>query len=337
MPSSRPLALPLRALSWLGNQGTRAIVAVLLAAIAVPPLGELARPYVTHAIFLLLCISFMRVDVAMLRAHLRRPALVLVATAWTTIAVPALVGALMRITGLDAATPDLHLALMLQATASPMMASPALAALMGLDATLVLITLVTSTALVPLTAPLFAYMFLGQTLSLSPAALGLKLAGILAAALIIAVAIRLVFGIAAIRRHRAPIDGCNILILFVFASAIMAHFLADLIASPFRMLGLAVLAFAVFFLLLGITMLLFRGAGRERAMALGLMVSLRNMGLMLAATDGAIPGTTWLYFAMSQFPIHLAPQLLRPLVERLRSQPLPSGGTDHGLISPAPE
>ncbi|MDU6140758.1 MAG: Na+-dependent transporter, partial [Bradyrhizobium sp.] len=173
MPYSGPLAVPLQALSWLGNQGTRAIVAVLLAAIAVPPLGELLRPYVTEAIFLLLCISFMRVDVAMLRAHLRRPLLVLSATAWTTIAVPLLVGMLTRVTGVEAGTPDLHLALMLQATASPMMASPALAALMGLDATLVLITLVTSTALVPLTAPFFAYVFLGQTLALSPATLGL--------------------------------------------------------------------------------------------------------------------------------------------------------------------
>ncbi|MGJ5195707.1 Na+-dependent transporter [Bradyrhizobium sp. HKCCYLRH1030] len=337
MPSFGPLAFPLQALSWLGNQGTRAIVAVLLAAIAVPPLGELARPYVTQAIFLLLCISFMRVDVAMLTAHLRRPLLVVAATAWTTIAVPTLVGTIGRIAGVDATAPDLYLALMLQGTASPMMASPALAALMGLDATLVLITLVTSTALVPLTAPLFAYVFLGETLSLSPATLGLKLAAILAGALAAAAAIRLALGIATIRRHRAPIDGVNVLILFVFASAIMAHFLADLAASPFRMLGLALLAFTVFFLLLGTTMLLFRGAGRERAMALGMMVSLRNMGLMLAATEGAIPGTTWLYFAMSQFPIHLAPQLLRPLAERLRAKPLPSGGTDQGLINPASE
>ncbi|CCD99395.1 Na+-dependent transporter [Bradyrhizobium sp. STM 3809] len=337
MPSSGPLAVPLRALSWLGNQGTRAIVLVLIAAIAVPPIGELTRPYVTQAIFLLLCISFMRVDVAMLRAHLRRPLLVVAATMWTTIAVPLTVGTLARATGLDDAAPDLHLALMLQASASPMMASPALAALMGLDATLVLITLVTSTALVPLTAPVFAYVFLGAALALSPAALGLKLAGILAAAFVVAVAIRLAFGHDAIRRHRAPIDGVNICILFVFASAVMSHFLVDLVTSPLRMLGLAMLAFAVFFLLLGVTMLLFRGAGRERAMALGMMVSLRNMGLMLAATEGAIPGTTWLYFAISQFPIHLAPQLLRPLTERLRATSRPSGGPDHDVIRPVRE
>ena len=44
--------------------------------------------------------------------------------------------------GLDARAPDLFLSLMLQAVAPPMMAVPALAALMGLDATLVLVTLV---------------------------------------------------------------------------------------------------------------------------------------------------------------------------------------------------
>jgi hypothetical protein len=41
------------------------------------------KPFVTEAIFLLLCISFMRVDIAALRDHLRRPGIVVAATAWT--------------------------------------------------------------------------------------------------------------------------------------------------------------------------------------------------------------------------------------------------------------
>jgi len=80
------------------------------------------------------------------------------------------------------------------------------------------------------------------------------------------------------------------------------------------------LAFAVFFALLGITSLIFFRIGRERALALGLMVSQRNMGLMLAATDGVLPGTTWLYFALCQFPIYLSPQLLKPIVWRLNAE-----------------
>ena len=42
--------------------------------------------------------------------------------------------------GLEARSPDLFLALMMQAVASPMMAAPAFAASMGLDATLVLVS-----------------------------------------------------------------------------------------------------------------------------------------------------------------------------------------------------
>jgi hypothetical protein len=326
MPSPLRLiiALPLQALAWLGKLGTRAIAALVVLGIAVPPLGELLRPYVTEAIFLLLIISFMRVDLASLRAYLRRPALVLMATAWTTIAVPALIGGGAHLIGADTKAPDLFLAVMLQAMASPMMASPALAALMGLDATLVLITLVTSTALVPFTAPLFASIFLGQMLSLSPLALGLKLGAILTGALAVAAAIRLAFGADAIRRHKAPIDGLNVLILFVFVAAVMCRFVPDLLADPVRIVALAALAFAMFFLLVGLTMLLFRRYGRDRALALGLMVSQRNMGLMLAATEGALPGMTWLYFAMSQFPIYIAPQLLSPLAARLRGDAKPT-------------
>jgi predicted Na+-dependent transporter len=314
------LALSVRALAWLGALGTRAVAALVFIGVAVPPLGELLKPYVTEAIFLLLCISFMRVDIGALRDHLRRPGLVIASTAWTMLAVPLIIGTLSHAAGLDADSPDLFLAVMLQAVASPMMAAPSLAALMGLDATLVLVTLVTSTALVPFTAPLFASIFFGTALTLSPSALGLKLAAILAGSLMVAGAIRWVAGAAAINRHKLPIDGINIVILLVFVSAVMGHVAGQLFADPLRTAGVTILAFMIFFLLVGVTTLVFRAAGRERALALGLMVSQRNMGLMVAATDGLLPGTTWLYFAMSQFPIYLAPQLLKPIAARLTAE-----------------
>ena len=143
------LAIPVRSLAWLGRQGTRAIAALVFIGIVVPPIGDVLKPFVTEAIFILLCISFMRVDISALRDHLRRPGIILAATGWTTLAVPLIFGVSCLATGLDKHSPDLFLGLMLQAVASPMMAAPALAALMGLDTTLVLITLVTSTALVP--------------------------------------------------------------------------------------------------------------------------------------------------------------------------------------------
>jgi hypothetical protein len=311
------LALPVRALSWIGGQGARAIAALVFIGVAVPPLGELLKPYVAEAIFLLLCISFMRVDLSALRNYLRRPALVIAATAWTTLAVPAIIALAAAAVGTDAHWPDLFLALMLQAVASPMMASPALAAVMGLDATLVLVTLVTSTALVPFTAPLFAYAFLGTALKLTPLGLGLKLAAILSGSLLVALVLRWIMGVAAIQRHKLTIDGINILVLLVFVSAVMGNVAGSLFADPVLMIELGLIAFAIFFALTAVSALVFRAVGASRALAIGLMVSQRNMGLMVAATDGLLPGTTWLYFALSQFPIYLSPQLLKPIVRRL--------------------
>jgi BASS family bile acid:Na+ symporter len=317
-PLAHIVALPAAALVWLGNQGTRAIAALVFIGIAVPPAGELLRPYVTEAIFLLLCVSFLRVDLGMLREYLRRPGLMLAATGWTVLAVPLISGGIWRLTGVDLRSPDLYLALMLQAVASPMMAAPALAAVMGLDSTLVLVTLVIGMGLVPVTAPLFAYIFIGSALTLSPFALGLKLLAILAGSLCIAGAIRWSTGSGAIKRHARLIDGMTVIFLFVFVSAVMGNVAGGFWSDPVRALKLTLLAFAVFFALMGVTALIFRKAGYERAMALGLMVSQRNMGLMLAATDGILPGTTWLYFALSQFPIYLTPQLLKPFVQTRR-------------------
>jgi BASS family bile acid:Na+ symporter len=210
---------------------------------------------------------------------------------------------------------------MLQAVASPMMAAPAFAAVMGLDATLVLVTLVTSSALTPFTAPLFAYIFIGPTLALPPVALGLKLISILGGSALVAIAIRRVVGIAAITRSKDKLDGLNILLVFVFVGAVMEHVAARTLARPLTMLGLAVLAFAVCYALLGLTALVLAGAGPERAFALGLMASQRNMGLMVAATGNALPEVAWLYFALCQFPIYLSPQLLKPLARRVLARP----------------
>jgi len=195
---------------------------------------------------------------------------------------------------------------------------------MGLDSTLVLITLVTSTALVPFSAPLFAWLFFGSALTLSPLALGLKLFAMLAGAIFVAAVIRRLVGADAIVRHRQPIDGFNILVLLVFVSAVMGTVAASFWAEPIRVLLLTAFAFAVFAVLLGATALVFRKAGQERALALGLMASQRNMGLMLAGTDGALPGLTWLYFALAQFPIYVSPQLLKPLVRGLRRTSTPA-------------
>lgn len=311
------LDAPAAALSWLGRQGTRVVAALIVIGIGVPPIGALLKPFVTEAVFALLCIAFLRVDASALRNYVGCPKIVLLGSAWTSLAIPALLGASCLALGLEGQSPDLFLALVLQAMAPPLMASPALAALVGLDATLVLCTMVASTALLAFTAPLFAHVFIGPALELSPWELGLRLFAILAGSALVGITMRRIAGPAAIERNKVRIDGFNILVMFAFVAPVMESVGARFLAAPIVTIDLAALAFVLFFAVLGLTVLVFASAGRERALTLGFMASQRNVGLMLAATGGALPDLTWLYFAFCYFPLYLSPLLLQALVRRI--------------------
>jgi hypothetical protein len=293
------------------------VAALVVIAIALPPVGAFFKPYVTEAVFALLCIAFLRVDAKSLRRYFRRPGIVLAATAWSAAVIPVLFCASYVALGLRERSPDLFVALALQAMAPPLMAAPALAALMGLDATLVLCAMVSGTALLPITAPVLAYVFIGPELALSPATLGLRLFGILAGSALVGLTLRRLAGIPAIERQRNMIDGLNIIVMFIFVSAMMESVAARFLTTPTLTLGLAALAFLVAFTVLGLTFLVFSATQRGRALVLGFTAAQRNTGLMLAATAGTLPDLSWLYFAFTYFPLCFLPLILHPFARRL--------------------
>lgn len=307
-------------MSWLGRHGAKAVAATIAIGIAAPPIGAFFKPYVIAAVFPLLCIAFLRLDGAALRDHLRRPAVVLAATAWTSLALPALMCTLYSGLGVSERSPDLYVGLVLQALAPPLMAAPALAALIGLDATLVLCTMVLSTVLLPLTAPLFAYAFLSGVLPMSPQTLGLQLTLLLGISAVCGLLIRRIAGAEAIERQRRPIDGINVIVMFAFVSAMMEGVVAHFIAQPLLTLGLLALSFIIAFAVLLLTFVLFSRSGQHRALTLGFVVAQRNTGLLLAAAAGALSDLTWLYLGFTYFPLYLLPVLLQPLVRANTNQ-----------------
>lgn len=313
-PLRRAVVFLMGVLAWIGGRGTRAVAALVFIGIALPPIGRVLQPFVTEAIFFLLCISFMRVDVPALQYHLRRPWIIVAATAWTTIGIPTVVGTICLATGLDRYSPDLFLGLLLQAITSPITATPALAALMGLDAVIVLIIMVGATLVVPLTAAISTYFFLGHAFILSPVSLGLKLFALLGGAFLVGATARQLAGKSAINKYTQEIDGLNVLLMLIFVMAMMDTMAARFVSDPLAVIGLALLAFALFFTMFGLTALLFAGVGRSYAFSIGFVVAQRNMGLTLAGTGGVLPGLTWLYFALCQFPIYLGPLLLKRLL-----------------------
>ncbi len=310
------LALPADALAWIGRKGTLVVAASLFVGLAVPGLAAACKPFLGEAIVVMLCLAFLRVDPVELRHYFTQPGLIAAATVWVMLVVPAALGTLFVLSGLQRRAPDLFFMLVLQISAPGLMSSPALAILLGLDVALTLASLVVSTAITPLTASLFTHLFLGSAL-VSPYELGFKLFLLIAGSVLVAAVIRRFAGRAWVEAQRARIDGLSVLAMFMFAVAAVDGVADRFRADPLLVAELMALAFALSLGLMAITALLFLAAGRSRALAIGLIASNRNIGLMLTATGFLVPDISWLYFALAQFPIYLMPHLLRPLARRL--------------------
>ena len=311
------------ALGWLGRQGTRAVAASLFIGVMLPPLAALLKPIFAYALFALLCLAFLRVDPAEVAKHFSRPKLVAAAAIWMMLGTPLLIGLSLVALGVADRLPGLYIAMILQAAAPPVISAPTLAALMGLDAALSLATLVICTAVTPLTAPVFAALFVGADMALSPVTLGAKLLAMLAGSALVAWGVRRIFGQPWIEAQKERIDGLSVVALFFFAVALMDGVLVSILNEPLKVLGLTLLSFALSFGLAGLTALVFARLGMSQALALGLAAGNRNMGLMLAAAGAAVPDLTWLYFAVAQFPIYLMPAMLKPLARRVAPSPSP--------------
>ena len=315
-----------RSLVFVGRQGTRAVAASVFLGLALPPVSAALKPILPETVFVLLVLAFLRVDVAAVVGHVRRVSRLLVALFWTMAVVPVSAGAMLIAIDLPERAPGLSLGIMLQLAGPPIMSAPAFAYLMRLDGAFSLALLVAAIVLTPLTAPLVADWVLGAAMPLSAGALALRLSALLLGSAAVAWAIRRLAGPDRMARSTTRIDGMATLLLFVFAIAIMDGVAARIVAEPLFMAGLTALAFALSLGIIGLSMLVFARIGGADALVLGLAAGNRNMGLMIAALAAALPDTAWMFVAVSQFPIYLLPQILKPLAGRLtapRDRPPP--------------
>ncbi len=288
---------------------------------ALPPLSAFAKPVLPEAVFLLLTLTFLRLGFRSLKPWLRSPRIVILAALWILIAWPLAIGVLIRLTGLAEAAPGVALALAVTTLAPPVMSAPSFAILIGLDASLSLALLLASLAAAPIIAPLMAGLTMGEALPLTTLDLAIRLAVILGGSWLLAGLVRRTIGEERIAAAAQTIDGLTVLVLFVFAVAIMDGVAARLVAEPWLVLGLTALTIVLAAIMMVATWLVFLPAGRDRALALALAAGNRNMGLMAAAMAGALPDLAWVFFAVGQLPIYMTPLLAQRLARAAGRKP----------------
>ncbi len=317
-PMFRPILNPvLRLLDWLGAQGTRAIALSLFVGMALPPLSAVMKPLIPHAVFLLLVTAFTRVDAEAVWRRLSRPWLVIAVVGWMMVVLPLGFGALLHVSGIATWEPGILIAFVLMASAPPIMSSPGITYLLGLDGALSLTILVAALVVTPVLCPLVIDMLVGAMLPVSSLDLAVRLAGLLGGSLVVAAILRLLMGRARIEASSRVFDGANVVLLFVFAVAIMDGVAARLIADPLLVLGFLAAAIAIALVFIVGSALVFRFTGLDPSITIGVSCGNRNMALMAAALASVIPDISWIFFAIAQVPIYVLPWMMKPVVERI--------------------
>lgn len=310
-------------LEWLGRCGTWAGAASLGVGLLIPPLAAALKPAFSTSIFLLLVVSFLRVDPAELKARFSNPLLVAVASLGIMVAIPVLCGLALPYTGIGRIEPAFALGMMMYLAAPPIMASIAFAAFLRLDTALTLALLIVCSAATPLLSPLIIDYFVGDLLRLDALQLALRLFGIIIGAFVAASVIRRWFGNETIAASKGTIDGLSVILLILFGVTAMDGVTARAIQEPRLVAVASALTFAIAIGIYLLTTLIFWREGLKKSIALGFSSAHRNMGVMVAAAGSGLPELTWIYFAVAQFPIYLLPALAAPVVHRLLERRLP--------------
>lgn len=306
------------ALAWIGKHATILLAAGVFVGLALPDLATMARPLLVPTIIVMLVFSLLRLQPAAILDAARSPGRVLPVVGFVLLVSPALGWAGVALFGVEEMFGLGVAAAVVVWTASPPLVSvTALATILRLDGALALMVMTLGGLLMPLTLPPLILSLIGLDLHIGVGELMLRLVGMLALAAFIATAARAVAGQARIQRYSDALDGAFVLVMLIFAIAVMDGVTGAAMADPVKVAGMIALVFAVSLILQAIGFLVFLPAGRRTATTVALISGNRNMAIVLGAAPAAFHPDAFLYLAVLQFPIYLLPALLRPVYRRL--------------------
>lgn len=295
-------------LAALGRHARWALPLGVFVGIVLPPLAGALRPVLTAAVIGTLTAALLRLDPAALVAALRAPGRAMLLVAWLLVVSPLLVWFAAGLFGLS---DELRLVLLLQAAAPPIGSSAVFALMLGLDGVLAMVGAVLATLLLPVTlTPLVAWLLPAAGVQVDLVAFAARVVMVVAAPFVLAWALRAALGRARLVRHDALLGGLNVVLLVVFAIAVMDGVTARLLADPSTVLRLLAAACVAAVLLHAAGWALLRHAGPQVAWSSALVSGNRNMGLMLAVTAGTAGEVFSLYVGIAQIPMYFAPLVL---------------------------
>jgi BASS family bile acid:Na+ symporter len=317
----RALARPIaRLLAFIGRHGPLAFALSIFIGLALPQLAAAMRPILPVTIFLFVMLNFARADGENLRQALSQPGRFSTAVAWSFLAQPLLFLAVFAVVPRGSVDAELLLGLALYCAAPPLMASPAYAQLLGFRNGLVTALLFLAMAVTPFLSPWLATLLAGREVPIDVSVLMVRLFGLVGGAILCGMLLRRFVGEARLEANRHEINGFGVVLFFLFAIAAMDGVIDLTLADPLRTVVYTVIAFALCTVGFLLTLLAGRWLNVDDRFGLALASGFRNMGLLVAALGALTPERTYLFFALMQFPIYMAPLLAQPVARWLLGQ-----------------
>ncbi|MGI9520771.1 MAG: hypothetical protein ACR2PG_03890, partial [Hyphomicrobiaceae bacterium] len=302
--------LVLACLDRIGANARTLIACAPFVAILLSDLSALLRPALPFLVAAVYASAMLRIDLGnallaalKLKSFVRTCALILV----LMVAIPCISLALSKAAGLSQ---DAQQALVYAALAPPFASAPAICFLIGGNAALALELSVLSALLAPIVGATLASFLLGDTLPLDPFSLSSRIALMIGAGALFALAVRKAIGPARITQNSRALDGVTAIIMIVFVVPVFDG-VADMVLSApwtalevFFLVIVANLAVQVV-LLFGLAPLL----GSATAASIAISTGNRNVSLYLAA----LPTNAYLtlFVALYQIPMYLTPVIAR--------------------------
>ena len=320
-----PAAFLAAALAWLGRHGTQGFALSIFLGLALPQFSAMARPALPITIFCFTTVVFMRLDMGVTLKLLRNPAKLAASCAWLIAGPVLLIGGALLLVGRENLDPGIVLGLAIMGAAPPIMSSPAVAILYSFEPSLIIASVILTTIVSPIVAPILVELLAGAAVPLDRWALTLRLLIFIGGGMAVATAVRLWLGLARIKAMKANLDGFGVLMYFIFAIAAMDGVTKAALDNPRLVLFVLGCVFAVSAAGLVSSWLVLRLLPASERFMIGYGTGQRNMGLLVAALGAGVSPTTFLYFALAQFPIYLLPWLLGGIAARIRRREAADG------------
>ncbi len=299
-----------RLLEWVGSRARWFLTLGAISALFFQDLAAFLRPALPAFVALMYFLAMLRVDlIAVIRGVFRLKRMLLIAGVCVLLmaGTPALMLVLAGLAGLSA---EFTTSLVYISAAPPLGSAAALCLLLGLNAALALEITIVGSFLAPFLGPLVTAALLGDAVPLDPAAMSLRLAGMIGTGAILALIFRPVIGAKVITCKAALFDGIGAIAMVATVLPIFAGATGYIIQAPLTAAFVLVLVFA---LNIGAQVLstpvLRRLVPGDSAGTVGLIWGNRNAALFMAALP---PSPVFaLFVALYQFPMYMTPLLLK--------------------------